>query len=151
MVKRRASQEALAVKNPPADAGDTGDAVRPLGWEDPLEEEMAACSSVPAWRLPGTEEPGGRQSVGSQRVRHDRETQHTWSQAGRHGRLSEMAEDPGELQPGSLLPRRQASWGGGGLWPKMKRSRATMPARGWVRTVRAIGLKIHKILVTKRS
>ena len=40
--------------------------VRSLGWEDPLEEEMAAPSSILAWRIPWTEEPGGLQSVGSQ-------------------------------------------------------------------------------------
>ena len=45
--------------------------VQPLGQEDPLEEETAAHSSIRAWRIPGTEEPGGLQSVGSQRVRHD--------------------------------------------------------------------------------
>ena len=37
-----------------------------LGWEDPLEKEMAAHPSIPAWRIPGTEEPGGLQSTGSQ-------------------------------------------------------------------------------------
>ena len=42
-----------------------------LGWEDPLEKEMAAHSSILAWRIPWTEEPGGLQSMGSQRVRHD--------------------------------------------------------------------------------
>ena len=42
-----------------------------LGSEDPLEEEMATYSSIPAWRIPWTEEPGGLQSMGSQRVRHD--------------------------------------------------------------------------------
>ena len=42
-----------------------------LGWEDPLEEEMAAHSSVLAWRLPWTEEPGELQSMGSQRVIHN--------------------------------------------------------------------------------
>ena len=42
-----------------------------LGWEDPLEKETAAHSSILAWRTPWTEEPGGLQSVGSQRVRHD--------------------------------------------------------------------------------
>ena len=48
--------------------------VHSLGWEDPLEKEMAAHSSVPAWRTPWTEEPGRLQSLGSQRVRHDRVT-----------------------------------------------------------------------------
>ena len=42
-----------------------------LGWEDPLEEEMATHSRILAWRIPWTEEPGGLQSPGSQRVRHD--------------------------------------------------------------------------------
>ena len=46
-------------------------AVRSLGWEDPLEEEMAMHSSIPAWEIPWTEEPGGLQSVGSPRVGHD--------------------------------------------------------------------------------
>ena len=42
-----------------------------LGQEDPLEKEIATNSSILAWRIPRTEEPGGLQSVGSQRVRHD--------------------------------------------------------------------------------
>ena len=41
------------------------------GWEDPLEEGMATHSSILVWRIPGTEELGGLQSMGSQRVRHD--------------------------------------------------------------------------------
>ena len=45
--------------------------VQALGWEDPLEEGMATHSSIPAWRIPWTEEPGGLQSIGSQTVRHD--------------------------------------------------------------------------------
>ena len=45
--------------------------VRSLGWEDPLEEEMATHSSPLAWEIPWTEEPGGLQSMGSQRVRHN--------------------------------------------------------------------------------
>ena len=45
--------------------------VRSLDWEDPLEEGMATHSSILAWRIPWTEEPGGLQSMGSHRVRHD--------------------------------------------------------------------------------
>ena len=45
--------------------------VRSLGWEDSLEKETATHSSILAWRIPWTEEPGGLQSPGSQRVRHD--------------------------------------------------------------------------------
>ena len=40
-------------------------------WVDPLEEGMATHSSILAWRIPGTEEPGGLQSMGSHRVGHD--------------------------------------------------------------------------------
>ena len=45
--------------------------VRSLGWEDPLEKEMATHSSVLAWRIPGTGEPGGLPSLASHRVRHN--------------------------------------------------------------------------------
>ena len=45
--------------------------VRSLGWEDPLQKGMATHSSSLAWRIPWTEEPGGPQSIGWQRVRHD--------------------------------------------------------------------------------
>ena len=45
--------------------------VQSLGREDPLEKEMATHSSILAWRIPLTEEPGGLQSTGSQRVGHD--------------------------------------------------------------------------------
>ena len=48
-----------------------GDWVRSLGWEDPLEKEMAPHSSVLAWRIWWMEEPGGLQSMGLQRVGHD--------------------------------------------------------------------------------
>ena len=45
--------------------------VQSLGLEDPLEKGMATHSSIPAWRIPWTEEPGGLQSAGSQRVGYD--------------------------------------------------------------------------------
>ena len=45
--------------------------VQSLGWEDPLEEGMVTYSSILAWRIPQTEEPGGLQSIVLQRVRHD--------------------------------------------------------------------------------
>ena len=45
--------------------------IQPLGKEDPLEKGMATHSTILAWRIPWTEEPGGLQSMGSQRVRHD--------------------------------------------------------------------------------
>ena len=45
--------------------------VRSLGWKDPLEKKTATHSSILAWKIPWTEEPGGLQSIGSQRVRHN--------------------------------------------------------------------------------
>ena len=45
--------------------------VRSLGWEDPLEKEMATYFSILAWRIPWTEEHGGLESIGLQRVGHD--------------------------------------------------------------------------------
>ena len=56
--------------------------VQSLGGEDPLEEEMATHSSILAWRIPWTEEPGGRQSMGSQRVRHEWVTEHSCTHPG---------------------------------------------------------------------
>ena len=60
------TQVAPVVKNLPA-MQETW--VQSLGWEDPLEEEMATHSSILAWKIPQTEEPGGLQSMGSKRVR----------------------------------------------------------------------------------
>ena len=45
--------------------------VQSLGWEDPLEKGMATHSSILAWKVPWTEEPGGPESMGSQSVGHD--------------------------------------------------------------------------------
>ena len=57
------------VKRSPADAADEETRARSLGGEDPLEEGMAAHSSILAWRIPWTEERGALQSTESQRVR----------------------------------------------------------------------------------
>ena len=64
-----------------------------LGQEDPLEEEMATYSSILAWKVPWTEEPGELQSTGLQRAEHDLETE----QAGK------------ELRSGSITLRANAS------------------------------------------
>ena len=56
------------VKNPPAKQETR---VQCLDWDDPLEERTASHSSILAWEIPRTEETGGLQSTGSQRVRHD--------------------------------------------------------------------------------
>ena len=68
MWKPRASLGAQTVKNLPAMQETT---VQSLDWEDPLEKEMAAHSSILAWRIPWIEESGGIQSMGLQRVRLD--------------------------------------------------------------------------------
>ena len=64
-----ASQVVPLVKNPAANAGDV--TVLSLDQKDPLEEGMAPHISILAWRIQWTEEPGGLQSVGSQRVKHN--------------------------------------------------------------------------------
>ena len=58
------------------------------GWEDPLEKEMATHSSILAWRIPWTEEPGGLQSMGSQRVGHD------WVRLNPHILVKQDIQDP---------------------------------------------------------
>ena len=65
---RWVSPVAQTVKNLPA-MQETW--VLSLAWEDPLEKGMATRSNILAWRIPWTEEPGGLQSMGSQRVRQD--------------------------------------------------------------------------------
>ena len=70
MVKKQTNKNKQQ-KKPLASVGDRRLPVQFLGQEDPLEEGMATHSSILAWRLPWTEEPGRLQSMGSQRVRHD--------------------------------------------------------------------------------
>ena len=64
------------VKNPPPTQGTQERWFQSLSREDPLEEEMATHSSILAWKIPWTEEPGGLESMGSQRVRRDLVTEH---------------------------------------------------------------------------
>ena len=65
------------VKNLPANAGDISDVGSISGLGRSLEKGMATHSSILAWRIPWSEEPGGLQSMGSQRVRHDLATEFT--------------------------------------------------------------------------
>ena len=60
--------------------------IQPLGWEEPLEEGMATHSSVLAWRIPWTEEPGGLQSMESQSIGHNSVTKRTRAHARTHTR-----------------------------------------------------------------
>ena len=66
--KQRGSPGVSDDKDSACNAGDSGPS---LGQEDPLEKGMAVYSSILAWRIPWTEEPGRLQSRGSQRVRHN--------------------------------------------------------------------------------
>ena len=93
-----ASLIAQLAKNPPAIRQTW---VQSLGWEDPLEEGMATPSSVRAWRLPSTEEPGGRQSTGSQ--------SRTWLRdEGQHRGLSEGKTDERQMKPQGF--QREWQW-----------------------------------------
>jgi len=59
------------VKNPPANAGDSGDRASIPRWEDLPEKEMTTHSSILAWKIPQTEKPDGLQSMGSQRIKYN--------------------------------------------------------------------------------
>ena len=61
---------ALVMKNLSA-SGDIRNQVLSLGWENPMEVGMTTHSSILTWRIPWTKEPGGLQSIGSLRVKHD--------------------------------------------------------------------------------
>ena len=77
--------------------------VGPLGWEDPLEEGMATHSSILAWRIPWTEEPGGLQPIGSQRVRHDRRDLECTQGQGRKQRATVLVDISG-IRGGTIYP-----------------------------------------------
>ena len=72
------TQGGSMVKNPSANAGDIDSNPR---WGDPLGEKMAMHSSILAWKILWTEEPGGLQSIGLQRVRHNLVTEHACTPA----------------------------------------------------------------------
>ena len=69
--QQRGFQDGSEVKNLPTMQETQETRVQSLGQEKPLEEDIATHSSIRAWRIPWTEEAGGLQSIGSQRVRHD--------------------------------------------------------------------------------
>ena len=71
LIRSWASQAVLVVKNLPANAGDLRDTSLIPGLEDSLEEGMATHFNILACRIPWTEEPGGLQPIGLQRVGHD--------------------------------------------------------------------------------
>ena len=117
----RVTAACSAVKNSPARQETQETQVRSLGQEDPLEEGMAPLSSTFAWRIPWTEESGGLQSIGSQRVRH-----HGSNLACTHFQTSASCISSEESPPCSRhLSLSIFSWGEGrrwksfGLWNEM--------------------------------
>ena len=75
-----------------------------LGWEDPLEKNTATHSSIPAWRIPWTEEPGGLQSMGLQRVGQDWTD---WAPTYTHSRDKMLLVPKGEKDLGRNTPQRK--------------------------------------------
>ena len=84
LLSRLPRKAALVVKNPPAIAGDTGVQVRSLGREDPLEEEMATHSSIPAWESHGRRSLAGYSPWGRRETDVTEVTQHTQSHSVSH-------------------------------------------------------------------
>ena len=96
---KRASQMVLIVKNSPTNARDISNTGSILDWEYPLEESTVTHSSIHAWIIPWTEEPGGLQFIGLQRARHD------WSNlAHTHTQNSATALWWAPMGPASFLP-----------------------------------------------
>ena len=77
-----------------------------LGWEDPLEKEMATHSSIRAWRIPRTEEPGGLQSMGSQWVGHDLATKPPPPQRW----FKKLCKEDESLEEHGAWPSKVTSW-----------------------------------------
>ena len=98
-----ASLVAQSVKNPPA-MQETW--VQSLDWEESLEEIMASHSSIPAWRIPWTEEPGGLRSLGPQRVRQDWATEHTCAAPPGYGWVPACSPETGTA-PEQTVDRRE--------------------------------------------
>ena len=88
--------------------------VRFLGWEDPLEKGMATHSSILAWRIPWTEEPGGLQSMDSQRVRHDWATftGHFWAGFSKNCSRNDHSQNLQEVGFSVLLLTEDYRWRG---------------------------------------
>ena len=104
--------------------------VQSLGQEDPLENEMATCSSILVWEIPWTEEPGGLQSMGLQRIRHSLPTEHSTQpfhqQEGRRT-LLKMGEWPNHGEVRLFLSQAGHNQGHGGFLAQVSRSRSVFP------------------------
>ena len=78
--------------------------VRSLGWLDPLEEEMATCSNILAWKIPWTEEPGGLQSMRSPRAGQTEQLTHTYREHNEAPSLIQNTEFIPVFIPQTLIP-----------------------------------------------
>ena len=107
-----ASQVVLVVKNLPASVGGIRVVCSIPGSGMCLEEGMATCSSILAWRIPWTEEPGGLQSIGLQRVGH------SWSNSAKtHAHCSRRSRVASHNSSGTVVPSpRKSSWIGIKAW-----------------------------------
>ena len=104
-----ASQIVQCVKNSPAIQKTLETQVPSLGWEDPLEEEMASHSSILAWRIPWMDEPGALWSMGLQRVGHNWARMHAHSLLGSKLRYLALFEE-GNHQPNKASGQKDDSW-----------------------------------------
>ena len=118
--------------------------VRSLGWEDALEKEMAPHSSILAWKIPWTKEPGRLQSMGSQRVGHDSATSLQGFPDSSVGK--ESACNAGDL---GLIPRLGRSPGEGKGYPLDYSGLENSMDRGpWWATVHGV-TRVRQDLATK--
>ena len=104
--------------------------IQSLGWEDPLEQEMAAHSRILAWRIPWTEEPGGLQSTGSQRVEDKwaRMHDHLWWERGCRLQCLDVLKFLGHIRPLSWGHDQQVTvW----FWPGFAISKDVSVREGW--------------------
>ena len=104
--------------------------VRSLGWEDPLEKEIATHSSILVWKIPWMEEPGGLQSMGLQSVRHDWMTKHKHIESMAKGECSYLQLKTGSFyaipEPEGVTVRTRSyveRVTQQELWPLIKRNR----------------------------
>ena len=122
----------LVIKNLPPVQETQEMRVRSLGWEDPMEEEMATHSSMLAWGIPWTEEPGGLQATGSQRVGHDWATSTTTMGTARpapsarwYGRQPSVQQEA--LERGFPEQRERGNWEDQSFSWKLRTSQGSHP------------------------
>ena len=126
--------------------------VRSLGWEDPLEKEMATYSSVLAWTIPWMEEPGRLQSTGSQRVGHDWATSLHFNTSVGFSSSSVIKNPPDNVGEAGSLPGLGRSLGEGNGNPLQYSCVENLMDRGaWWATVPGVTKRVWLSLATKEQ